>query len=192
MAPLVLGLVLFLGIHSVRIVADPWRTDLIARRGERAWRLGYTLVSILGLALVVWGYTLARVAPWPLWTPWAGGRQLALPLTLLAFVLVVAAYVPRNHFKLWLKHPMLAGTLAWSLAHLLANHTLADLLLFGGFALWSAACFVSARRRDGLAGRILPPATLVPTLLTLLAGGLAWAAFGRWGHEAWLGVRPWP
>lgn len=190
MTSLVLGLILFLGIHSVRIVADSWRTEVIARSGERIWRAGYTLVSLVGLGLIVWGYSRVRSSSVQLWTPWPSGRQLAMALTLVAFVLVVAAYVPRNHLKLWLKHPMLAGTLAWSLAHLLANYTLADLLLFGGFALWSAACFVSARRRDGLAGQTLPPATLLSTLLSLLAGTFAWAAFGRWGHEAWLGMRP--
>lgn len=192
MSLLILGLLLFLGTHSVRVVADGWRTQVIKRRGERLWKLGYTLLSVTGFVLIVWGYSRARLEPVPLWTPQVWARHLASLLTLVAFVLVVAAYVPRNHLKARLKHPMLLGVKAWALAHLLANHTVADLLLFGGFLAWAVVCYVSAKRRDERAGRLPPPGTAIGTALAIVIGLVAWGVFGQWVHGAWLGVRPWP
>ena len=155
MSWLILGLLLFLGLHSVRVFAEPWRLTVRARLGENTWKGLYSLLSLLGLVLVVWGYGLARAQPVVLWTVPAWTRHLAAPLTLLAFVLLVAAYVPGNALKARLHHPMVLGVKLWALAHLLANNTLADLLLFGGFLLWSVLSFRAARARDRL-GRPLP------------------------------------
>ena len=130
MGMLVLGLVLFLGVHSTRIVAEGWRTGMVARLGEKPWKAAYSLVAIAGFVLMVWGYGLARQSPVLLWPqPPAGLRHLASLLTLAAFVLLVAAYVPRNHLRAKLHHPMVLAVKAWALAHLLANGTLADLVL---------------------------------------------------------------
>lgn len=190
MTALVIGLLLFLGAHSVRIVADPWRSATLARVGEGAWKGVYSLVSLAGFALIVWGYAQARQAPVPLWTPVPGMRHLASLLTLFAFVLLAAAYVPGNGIKARLHHPMVLGVKVWALAHLLANHTLADLLLFGTFLLWAVADFRSARRRDAAAGTSYPPGTATRTLLAVAVGLAAWAAFAFWAHAAWIGVRP--
>ncbi|MEY8877857.1 MAG: NnrU family protein, partial [Leptothrix sp. (in: b-proteobacteria)] len=137
MVELVIGLVLFLGVHSLRIVAEGWRSQVIAARGEGLWKGAVALLSLLGLVLIVRGYGAVRLDPVALWTPWAGGRHLAALLTLIAFVLLAAAYVPGNAIKAKVGHPMILGVKVWALAHLLANHTLADLLLFGGFLLWA-------------------------------------------------------
>ena len=102
---LVLGLLLFLGVHSVRIVADGWRTRCIARLGAGRWKGLYSLLSLLGLALIVWGWALARRQPVVWWVPPAGLRHLNALFTLAAFVLLAAAYVPRNVFKAKLHHP---------------------------------------------------------------------------------------
>ena len=190
MTALILGLVLFLGIHSTRIVAEPWRQARIAQWGEKPWKLGYTALSLLGFGLILWGYAQARQTPSVLWATPRGMNHLAALLTLPAFVLLAAAYVPRNHFKAKLGHPMLAGVKLWALAHLLANNTLADLLLFGGFLLWALLCFRNARRRDRAAGVAAPAGSTTGTLLTLVVGALAWAAFAFWVHGAWLGVGP--
>ncbi|MBL8331918.1 MAG: NnrU family protein [Rubrivivax sp.] len=190
MTALVIGLLLFLGVHSVRIVAEPWRSATLARVGEGAWKGVYSLVSLAGFALIVWGYAQARQAPVPLWAPLPGMRHLASLLTLFAFVLLAAAYVPGNGIKARLHHPMVLGVKVWALAHLLANHTLADLLLFGGFLLWAAASFRSARRRDAAAGTRYPAGTLGRTAITVVVGLAAWAAFAFWAHAAWIGVRP--
>lgn len=190
MAILIFGLVIFLGVHSVRIVADDWRSAQIALRGERSWKLGYTVASLAGFALLLWGFGLARHDAPVLWNPPVALRHLSSLLTLGAFVLLAAAYVPRNSFKARLHHPMVIAVALWALAHLLANRSLADLLLFGGFLAWSLASLAAARRRDRAAGTRYPAGTMAGTLGAIVAGVVAWAAFAFWLHQLWLGVRP--
>lgn len=190
MTALILGLVLFLGIHSTRLVAEPWRQARIAHWGEKPWKLGYTAVSLLGFALIFWGFAQARQTPAVLWAVPRGMNHLAALLTLVAFILLAAAHVPRNHLKARLGHPMLAAVKLWALAHLLANNSLADLLLFGGFLLWAVLCFRSARRRDREAGVSYPAGTAGGTAAAVFVGIAAWAAFAFWIHGAWLGIRP--
>jgi uncharacterized membrane protein len=190
MTALILGLLIFLGAHSVRIVAEPWRQRTLARVGEGTWKGVYSLLSALGLGLIIWGYSIARLEPVALWTPQLWARHLAGLLTLVSFVLLAAAYVPGNGIKARVHHPMVLGVKVWALAHLLANHTLADLLLFGGFLLWSVLDFRAARRRDANTGVTYPPGSMARTLLAVVVGVVAWAVFAFWLHGAWLGVRP--
>ena len=190
MSILILGLAIFLGIHSVRIFFDDWRTAQIKRYGERPWKLAYTLVAIVGFVLIVWGYGLARYDPLILWTPPTGMRHLAALLTAISFVLVAAAYIPRNGIKSRLHHPMVLGVKVWALAHLLANGTLADLILFGSFLVWAILDFASSRKRDRIANMQYPSGTAMGTGLTVLAGLVAWAAFAFWLHGLLLGVQP--
>ena len=187
---LVAGLVVFLGVHSTRMLADGWRSQTVERLGAKLWRAMYTLVSIAGLALVVWGYGVARQEPVQLWSPPVGLRHLAAPLTWLAFVLLAATYVPGNQIKARLHHPMLLGTKVWALAHLLANGTLAGAILFGSFLLWAVTMFASARRRDRREAAHYPPGTASRTLITLAAGTGAWAVFAFWLHGLLIGIRP--
>ncbi|WP_354682959.1 NnrU family protein [Cupriavidus necator] len=189
MTVLVLGLIIFLGAHSVRMVADRWRTAQIARLGPGRWKGLYTLVSIAGLALVIWGYGLASAHPVVVWTPPAWGRHVAALLTIPAFVLIAAAYVPGNHIKAALGHPMLAGVQAWALAHLVANGTLAAVVLFGAFLAWAVADFVSARRRDRQAGAAYPAGTAARDAIATVVGLAAWALFGFVLHAWMTGVR---
>ncbi len=188
MSILILGLILFLGVHSVRIVADDWRARQIAQRGEGVWKGVYALLALAGFVLICIGYGQARLNPVPLWTPWTGGRHLAALLTLIAFVMLAATYVPGNAIKARLKHPMILGVKVWALAHLLANHTLADVLLFGSFLLWAVLDFRAARRRP--APVMAVPVTTVRTVLTVVIGVVAWAGFAFWAHGAWIGVAP--
>ena len=190
MGVLILGLVLFLGAHSARIVAEGWRTRVIAQRGENAWKGLYSLVSLIGLVLVVWGYGLARQQPVVLWVPPVATRHVAALLMLASFILLTAAYVPRNGIKAWLHHPMVLGVKTWALAHLLANHTLADMLLFGSFLVWAIFDFRAARRRDRAAGDPHVPATLAGTLVTVIVGLLLYVVFAFWAHTWLFGVRP--
>lgn len=190
MEMLMLGLLMFLGVHSVRVVAGGWRGHMVEMLGERGYKGLYSLVSAVGLGLVVWGFGLARQQPVVLWQPPTGLRHLAALLMLGAFVLLLAAYVPRNHLKARIGHPMLAGVKLWALAHLLANGTLADVALFGSFLIWAVLVFVASRRRDRASGQAYPVGTPRGTALTLGAGVLAWAVFG-FGLHGWLiGVRP--
>ena len=190
MTALVLGLILFLGVHSIRVVGDAQRLALMQRLGANGYKGLYALTAGIGLALIIWGYSVARLNPVALWTPMVWARHLAALLTLLAFILLAAAYVPRNHLKAWLHHPMVLGVKLWALAHLLANHTLADLLLFGGFLLWAVLSFRAARARDRADGATYAGGTTALTALTLVIGVSAWAVFALWLHRAWLGVAP--
>ncbi len=190
MTLLILGLLIFLGVHSVRIVAEPWRTQMRARLGDNGWKGLYSLLSIAGFVLIIWGYGLARQQPVALWEPMTWARHLASLLTLVAFVLLVAAYVPGNGIKSRLRHPMVLGVKTWALAHLLANHTLADLLLFGGFLVWAALSYRAARQRDRAAGAVGTGGSLVASVITVAVGVVAWAGFAMWAHRAWIGVPP--
>jgi uncharacterized membrane protein len=190
MTLLVAGLVLFLGAHSVRIFADDWRTRTIARTGEGRWKAVYSLVSLAGFVLVVWGYGAAREAPvvlyaTPLWT-----RHLAALLTLPAFVLLAAAKGPANRIRAAVGHPMVAGVKLWAFAHLLANGTLADVVLIGSFIAWAIADFVAARRRDRVEGTVRARGTTAATLAALVIGAAAWALFAFVLHGPLIGVRP--
>lgn len=190
MTLLILGLVLFLGVHSVRIVAEGWRGDFIAKRGLGAWKGLYSIASLVGLVLIVWGYGQARQQPVLLWAPIPGAAHAAALLTLVSFVLLAAKDVPGNGIKARVHHPMVLGVKVWAFAHLLANHTLADLLLFGSLLVWSIASFAAARRRDRAAGTTYPPGRLSRTLLTVVAGVAVWAVFAFWLHGWLIGVRP--
>lgn len=190
MLELSLGLFLFLGAHSTRIFASGWRTSMQQRLGPIRWKALYSLVSLPGLGLLIYGWSLARLEPVVLWTSPTGFKHAAALLTLLAFVLFVAAYVPGNKIKARLHHPMVLGTKIWALSHLLANNTLADLLLFGSFLIWSVLLFIVSRRRDRLESITYPAGRVGPTLWVLGLGFASWAAFAFWLHAALIGVRP--
>lgn len=190
MTLLILGLVLFLGVHSTRLVADDWRGAQLARIGERAWKGLYSLISIAALAVLVWGYGQARQEPVVLWSPPVWTRHVAALLMLVSAVLLVAAYVPRNAIKAKLQHPMLLAVKVWAVAHLLANGNLADVLLFGAFLVWAVLDFRAARRRDRAAHTLYPPGTTAGTLKTVVIGVVAWAVFAFWLHGPLIGVRP--
>jgi uncharacterized membrane protein len=190
MTILILGLVLFLGIHSVRVFAEGTRRDFIAQRGAGAWKGLYTVVSLAGFALLLWGYGQARQQPVVLWNPPTAMKHIAALLTLVSFVLLAAAYVPGNQIKAKLHHPMTLGVKVWAFAHLIANQTLADVLLFGGFLAWSIAVFAAARRRDRAQGITYAPGTASRTLIAVVVGVVAWVVFALWLHGLLIGVRP--
>jgi uncharacterized membrane protein len=187
---LILGLVLFLGVHSVRIAAEGWRTRTRGRLGENAFKGAYSVLSLLGFALIVWGYGVARQQPVVLWASPTWTRHLAALLTLPAFVLLVASQWPGNSIKARLRHPMVLGIKLWAFAHLLANNTVADLVLFGSFLVWAALSFRAARQRDRAGSVVYAPGRPGPTVAVVVVGVGAWVAFAFWGHAALIGVRP--
>lgn len=190
MTILIAGLIVFLGVHSIRIVADGWRTQQIARLGELTWKGIYSVVAIVGFVLIVWGYGEARLSPTVLWDPPVWTRHLASLLTLVAFILIAAAYVPQTRIKAAVGHPMVAGVKAWAFAHLLANGTLADLLLFGAFLVWAIVDYIAARRRDRAAGTVYIKGPVSRDVIAVVVGGVAWAVFAVYLHAWWIGVRP--
>ena len=190
MSYLILGLIIFLGVHSVRIVAEDWRTQTRSRMGELPWKGLYSVASLVGFGLLVWGFGLARQQPTQLWSPPTAMRHLAALLTLGSFILLAAAYVPGNHIKAVLHHPMVLAAKAWALAHLLANGNLAHVVLFGSFLLWAVLDFTAARRRDRAAGTTYPRGSAGATAITVIAGLLGWLAVALWLHGWLIGVRP--
>lgn len=188
MSFLIAGLVIFLGLHSVRIYADNWRSDMRLKLGEGAWKGLYSVVSIVGFALIVWGYGLARQQPVVLWVPPAGMRHIAALLMLFAFIMLAAAYVPGNAIKSKLHHPMTLSVKTWALAHLLANGNVADVLLFGSFLAWAVACFVAARKRDRAAGTVYAAGKVVPTVITIVVGFVVTGVFAMALHKWLIGV----
>lgn len=190
MTVLILGLILFLGPHSVRIVAEPWRTQMLQRLGEKPWKGLYSLVSLIGFALIIWGYGLARYDPVVLWQPPVAMRHIASLLTLASFILLTAAYVPGNSIKARLRHPMILGVKLWAFAHLLANDMLADLVLFGAFLLWAVLDYRAARERDREQSISYGQGKLMPSIVAVVIGTLLWAAFAFWLHRWWIGVAP--
>jgi len=190
MTPLIFGLVVFLGVHSVRIFADDWRTRQVARLGAGPWKGLYSLASLVGFVLIVWGYGLARGEPVAIWTPPVWTRHVAALLTIPAFILLVAAYVPRNGIKAKVRHPMIIGVKVWAFAHLLANGMLADVVLFGAFLVWAILDFRAARQRDRANGTTYPAGTAAGTIAAVVVGLAAWAVFAFWLHARWIGVSP--
>ncbi len=189
MTYLILGLIFFLGVHSVRMVADDWRTQTRARIGELPWKGLYSVVSLVGLGLIVWGFGLARQQPVQLWSPPVAMRHAASLLTLISFVLLAAAYVPGNSIKARIHHPMVLGVQVWAIAHLLANGNIGHVVLFGAFLVWATVSFIAARRRDRVAGTQYPHGTAGATGITVAVGVGMWIAMALWLHGLLIGVR---
>ena len=190
MAWLMVGLLIFMLPHCVRMVADGWRNRTLASVGEGTYKGIYSLLSLAGFGLIIYGFGLARQQPVQLWSPPVAMRHVASLLMLLSFILLAAAYVPGNQIKARLHHPMVLGVKTWALAHLLANGNAAHGLLFGAFLAWAVWNFVASRRRDRAQNTVYPPGTTRATLLTVGAGLLAWGLFAFLLHGWLIGVRP--
>jgi len=190
MTVLILGLAIFLGAHSVRIVAENWRTRQITQLGPNGWKGVYSVVSLIGIVLIVWGYGMTRANPIDIWDPPIWTRHLAALLTLPAFILLAAAYVHRNRIKSSLHHPMILGVKIWALAHLLSNGRLGDVLLFGTFLVWAVLDFRAARQRDRALGAHYANGTLAGDVFTVAVGLAAWVLFALYLHAWLIGVRP--
>jgi len=189
MSLLIIGLIIFLGSHSCRIFAEPWRNHMIDRLGEVKWKGLYTIISIIGLVLVVIGYGQARQTPVFLWQPATYLTHIAILLNLVAFIFLAGSSPSNNAIRLKLKHPMILGVKVWALAHLLANGTLVDLILFGSFLLWAVLDFRSARKRPIL----MPEKAVVSTkatVIVIVSGIVIWAAFIFGLHQYLIGVSP--
>jgi uncharacterized membrane protein len=188
MTLLLFGLVLFLGVHSLSIVAPAWRDAQVRLRGEKAWKGLYSVVALVGFVLLIVGYGQARQAPVVVYVPPTGLRHLAWLLMLPVFVLLFASNLP-GRIKTLTRHPMLLATKLWAVAHLLANGMLADLLLFGGFLAWAVIDRISMKRRTQRATPGLPPGRWND--LIAVVGGLAVYALFIGGLHTWLiGVAP--
>jgi len=190
MALLIAGLILFLGPHSIRIFADGWRTKIIDDKGKKTWKIIYSLVSLAGLILVVYGFGESRANPVFLWNPPVWTRHAAALLVLVAFVLLTAADFPRNKIKQKLGHPMYLGVKTWAFAHLISNGRLGDVLLFGSFLVWAIAGFSAAKRRDRAQGTVYPEGSTQGTISVVVVALIAYGIFSMYLHRLLIGVPP--
>ena len=189
MALLLIGLLLFLGVHSIAIVAPGWRDAQLRRLGEPVWKGAYSALSLVGLLLLLYGWSLARQTPVVLYEPPRALRHLALLLMLPAFPLLLSTYLP-GRISTAVKHPTLLSVKIWATAHLLANGTLNDVLLFGAFLAWAVADRIAVKRRA--VPRRLPGGPPSPRndAIAVAAGLLLYAVFIVWAHRWLIGVSP--
>lgn len=189
---LVLGLVLFLGVHSLRIGGEAIRTRWIASVGAARFKMGYTMVSLLGFVMLAYGFGVARDTPIVLWTPPLFTKHIAYFLTLVAMIFMAAVYVPRNAIKAKFHHPMVLSVKTWALAHLIANGTLAHVVLFGSMLLWSVLLFKASRARDKRDQLVYANGNRASTILTVEIGMAVWLVFIAWAHGWLIGVQVMP
>ncbi len=187
---MIAGLVLFLGAHAIRIPNDQLRSGLIARLGKNKYRIIYSAVSVVGFVLLVYGYGQARLEPVFIWSPPTAMRHVAALLMLFSMILLVARYVPANHIKAKLQHPMTLSVKVWALAHIISNGTLADMILFGSFLVWAVLLFKSARKRQIPMGLTKDEPGTMGTTMTVVVGMLAWLVFAAWLHVHLIGISP--
>jgi uncharacterized membrane protein len=190
MVLLVAGLIIFLGVHSTRIIADGWRTRTIQRVGALPWKGVFALLSLLGFVILVMGFRQARAESMVLYTTPAWMKHVTAVLMMFAMVLFVSAYVPRNWFKARWHHPQVLSVKVWAVAHLLAVGVLADVVLFGALLAWAVVSFAAARRRDRARGTVYAPANAIGTSIAVALGLVAWSVFALLLHGPLIGVRP--
>lgn len=189
MLPMIIGLAVFFGIHLVP-TSPELRGGLVARYGEGAYKIVFSLVSLAGLILIVLGYHKLQVMPGKnpvLWVPPTGLRHATLLLMLPAMVLLVAAYVP-SRIRTMAKHPMLAAVKLWALAHLLANGDLASIILFGSFLAFAIYDRISVKRRQSLGPLGVKQGTMAGDAIVIVVGTALYFALLYWGHQALIGV----
>lgn len=188
MQKLVLGLLIFLGVHSIRILLPGLRDRMVARMGAVPWKIVYSVASLIGFVLIVGGYAQARLEPVLLYNPPLWLRHVAALVMLPVFPLLMAAYLP-GRIKAAVKHPMLTATKAWAVAHLLSNGMLADVLLFGGFLAWAVFDRISVGKRPSTA---VAPSTgpLRNDVIAIVVGLVLYVVFVKWAHLRLIGIPP--
>lgn len=188
---LIVGLVLFLGIHSVRIVAPEFRAAQIDARGLNAWKGIYSLIAIAGFVILVWGYGVARQDQVVFWVAPSWMSHVVALLMLPAMIFLVASQVPAGHIKAAVKHPMLLSVKIWALAHLLVNGDLASILLFGGLLAWAVVDRISEKRRLRAGITSNPVAgPLKWDIIAVVGGLLLYLLFITVLHKWLIGVSP--
>ena len=192
MTALVLGLVLFLGLHSVRIFADDWRSRTRERVGAKTYKLLYSLVSALGFALIVWGYGQARMTSPSLWMAPIDMYHATAGLMLVSMIFLAGAHSKTSHISVAVRHPMLWSIIVLTGAHLLPNGRVADVVLFGSFGIWAMLDLLSCYARDRKNNTVYPQPVLRKTVIHVLAGLVFYGLFAFVLHSLLIGVSPIP
>ena len=188
MATLVLGLVIFLGLHSTRISAEPLRAQAIARLGEGPWKGLYSLLSVIGFVLIVWGFAEARSTAPVLWAPPPGARPATILLMLVSMLLLAGYFFKQSHIAVAVHHPMVWSIVVFGLGHLIANGSAADVVLFGAFFIWAFADLASSYARDRRNSVVYPEPNWGATIGAIVLGLVLWAVIAFWLHFWLFGV----
>lgn len=183
---LILGLVVFFGVHSISLLALGWRNGVAQRLGSRAWQGIYSIAALLGFYLLVTGYGAARASAAVLYVSPVWSRYVAALLMLPAFTLALASALP-GRIKARTQHPLLLATMLWAVAHLLTNGSVADLLLFGTFLGWSVAVRISLDRRPARPAIALRGSS-ANDAIAVIGGIVLYVTFLLWLHARWIGV----
>src|SRR3954462_9738767 len=184
---MIVGLVLFFGIHTLTTQRE-MRARIVASAGEGGYKIGYSLLSAVGLALTVWGFAHYRATGWiDLWVPPTALKHIAVALMLPAVILVVASYV-RGRIYATVKHPMLAGVKLWAAAHLIANGDLGSIILFGSFLGWAVFARISLKRRADAGAPPIPTGGPANDLIAVAVGVVAYLALAFAFHPVVIGV----
>jgi uncharacterized membrane protein len=184
---MVAGLAVFLGTHLVTTHRD-LRAALFARYGASAYKVAYSVLSAIGLVLIVYGFSRYRATGWiNVWYPPVGMRHLALALMLPATIIFASAYL-RGHIWRFMKHPMLVAIKIWALAHLLANGDLGSIILFGSFLVWAVFDRITLKSREDLGGPPIPFGGTRNDVLAVVVGCVAYVALVFAFHPAVIGV----
>lgn len=182
MTILIIGILVFLGVHSVRMLAPGWRDARLATMGEGPWKGSFALVALAGLVLIVWGYSQARLQSPVLYVAPYWLVHLTLLLMVFAFVSLMVSQLPAGRLKPILRHPMLLAVKIWAVAHLLVNGDLASVLLFGSLLAWAVWNRIALKRR----GSPLPVAgPLTWDIAAVVSGVALWALF-IWKLHEWI------
>lgn len=185
---LVLGLVIFFSVHSIRVVAPEWRDMAMARHGVMRWRLRFGLITLLATALIIIGYMQMRVDPTILWSPPVWTRHVAGLMMLLSLYFVGSAIIPKTTMKRLMGYPMLIAVKLWAFSHLISNGELVDLIVFGSFLIWSTVIFSMSRRRDRKAGVVPSESSVEFDLAAFVFAMVSWFAIVFYLHEIVFGV----
>lgn len=189
MVELVIGLMLFFIPHSINALAPQWRQSCLHRWGAKGWKMRHAGVSLLGFALIIWGYGQARASGVQLWLPPAGLKHANFLFTLVAFILLGAYCIPGNHMTARLRHPLTLATKVWAMGHLLAVGSLPAVVIFASFLVWSIVVFRAARQRDRVLGLVPERGHWLNTVLAVVLGLVLWVVVVMWAHGAVIGVR---
>ena len=183
---LILGLIVFFAGH-IFVTFRAARAAAIERLGLMTYRALFALVSLVGLALIVWGFAQYRAHEWmQVWSPPAFMRHITIGLMLPAVILVIAVFIP-SHIKAKAKHPVLAGIKTWALAHLLSNGDLGSILLFGSFLAWGVYARIAAKRRTDFVVAAAP-AGWTNDIIVVVLGIVIYLALGYAFHPMVIGV----
>lgn len=186
---LILGLILFLGLHLIRVVAPGLRSAMVARLGPNGWKGLYSVAAILSLLLVVYGYSVAPVIN--VWFPPMGMNHLTVTLMVFATICLVAGFLPAGYIAVKSKHPMVLSIKIWALSHVLSNGDLRSIILFAAFLAWGVILRIALKRRERAGEVTLRPFVSAKYDLYAVVLGIAvWAALTFKLHEILIGVAP--